>query len=203
MGGRAGPARYLDYLPRAHYPLRYGMHANSAFGLAFALDYARRAGESTLEHLCGATANAWFGSDRNAPVAWEPSGADFLSPALIEADLMRRVLPQAEFSAWLDGFLPGLKLREPAALFVPVAVSDRGDPQIVHLDGLNLSRAWCFAGIAGALPEDDTRAAGARDAAAAHLHAGLIGVDSGDYLGAHWLASFATLALTGGQDGAC
>ncbi len=188
-------ARYLDYLPRADYPIRYGMHPNSAFGLVFALDYARQAGERELESLCVTRARAWFGADRHAPAAWEPSGADFLSGVLIEAELMRRVLASTEFPDWLATFLPGLGRGEPATLFTPVAVSDRADPQIVHLDGLNLSRAWCFGGIAGALPAGDARIGLARAAAAAHLDAGLRGLDDADYLGSHWLASFATLAL--------
>jgi hypothetical protein len=192
---RAFVVRYLDYLPKADYPIRYGMHPNSAFGLLFALDYARHAGERELEDLCVVTARRWFGADRDAPSAWEPSGADFLSPALIEAELMRRVLAPPEFPDWLAAFMPGLARGEPATMFTPVAVSDRSDPQIVHLDGLNLSRAWCFDGIAGALPAADPRVSLARAAAAAHLDAGLAGLDDADYLGSHWLASFATLAL--------
>ena len=189
--------RYRDYLPRAAHPLRYGLHANSAFGLAFALDHARRIGDPALEALLVDTATAWFVDDRDAPAAWEPSGADFLSPVLIEADLMRRVLAEDAFADWLAGFLPGLARRDPASLFTPASVSDRSDPQIVHLDGLNLSRAWCFRGIAAALPAHDPRRAIALAAARVHLAAGMAGLASGDYLGEHWLASFATLALTG------
>ncbi len=188
--------RYLDFLPRADFPIRYGIHPNSAFGLAFALDHARRAGLPALEAMIVTKARAWYGADRDAPAAWEPSGSDFLSPALIEADLMRRVLPRSEFAAWLDGFLPGLAASAPATLFKPVPVSDRGDPQIVHLDGLNLSRAWCWRGIADALPADDRRAGLAREAAARHLAAGLPAIDAGGYAGSHWLASFAALALS-------
>jgi hypothetical protein len=189
-------ARYLAYLPKQDYPIRYGIHPNSAFGLAFALDYARRAGEHALEALCVAKAHAWYAEDRDAPAAWEPSGADFLSPSLIEADLMRRVVAAPEFAVWLSSFLPGLARRVPATLFAPVAVSDRSDPHIVHLDGLNLSRAWCLGGIAGALPAGDPRVAIAQDAATTHLAAGLAGLDAGDYAGSHWLASFAALALS-------
>ena len=188
-------ARYRAFLGKAQFPIRYGIHPNSAFGLAFALDYARLAGESALEDACAAKARAWYESDRDAPAAWEPSGADFLTPVLIEADPMRRVLPSVEFARWLEFFLPGLARRTPATLFTPVTVSDRTDPQIVHLDGLNLSRAWCFRGIAGALPPGDARAAVLVDAAADHLTSGLAGIDSGDYLGRHWLATFAALAL--------
>ena len=194
---RAIVERYLGWLPMADYPIRYGMHSNSAFGLLFALDYARRAGEDALENLCVDKARAWYGGDRDVPAAWEPSGFDFLSPALIEAELMRRALPSAEFAAWLSLFLPDMRERRPAQFFMPVHVSDRGDPHIVHLDGLNLSRAWCFRGIASALPERDPRAAVAREAAAAHVAAGLTGLESTDYAGGHWLASFAALALGG------
>jgi hypothetical protein len=193
-------ARFLDYLPRAQYPWRYGLHANSAFGLAFALDYARAADELVLEALCIAKARAWFGSDRDAPAAWEPSGADFLSPTLIEAELMRRIEGPVAFGAWLAAFLPGFVRREPATLFTPVEVSDRSDGHIVHLDGLNLSRAWCFRGIGATLADADPRTPVAAAAARAHLAAGLAGLDSGEYVGAHWLATFATLALTGGAN---
>ena len=189
-------ARYLAFLPKAEFPIRYGMHPNSAFGLAFALDYARVVGHSTLESMCVSKARAWYEADCDASAAGEPSGADFFSPVLIEADLMRRVLPSMAFARWLDRFLPDLGRQAPPRLFTPVAVSDRTDPQIVHLDGLNLSRAWCFRGIAAALPPGDARAALLRDAAALHLTEGLSGIDSGDYMGRHWLSTFAVLALT-------
>jgi hypothetical protein len=192
-------ARYRAWLPKARYPIRHGIHPNSAFGLAFALDYARSAGELELEDAIVARAQVWYGGDRDAPAAWEPSGADFLSPSLMEADLMRRVLPPHEFAPWLGGFLPGLAQRAPATLFAPVEVSDRSDPQIVHLDGLNLSRAWCMKGIVAGLPTGDARAAVLREAADDHLAAGLAGLGSGDYFGEHWLASFATLALDGSE----
>jgi hypothetical protein len=189
--------RWRAYLPKADFPVRYGMHSNSAFGLVFTLDYARHAGDGALAGLCEAKARAWFGADRDAPAAWEPSGFDFLSPSLVEAELVRRVLPAAAFADWLGAFLPGFAEQTPATLFTPVPVSDRSDPHIVHLDGLNLSRAWCFRGIASALPNDDPRAAVASEAAAAHRTAGEGGLASGDYAGGHWLASFAALALGG------
>ncbi len=194
---RAFEERYLAYLPKARYPVRHGVHSNSAFGVAFALDYARCAGRDELETLCVAKVREWFGADHDAPVAHEPSGADFLSPALVEADLVRRIMPRAAFAQWLTGWLPGLAAGEPANLLAPVEVSDRGDPQIVHLDGLNLSRAWCLRSVAAGLPGGDSRQAVLRDAAAAHLEAGMAGLESADYLGAHWLASFAALALSG------
>ncbi len=187
--------RYLAWLPKARYPVRYGMHSNTAFGVLFALEYARGAGWKALAGAIEAQARRWFADDRDAPAAWEPSGFDFLSPSLVEAELMRGVLPVESFGAWLERFLPGLGNREPRSLFTPVAVDDRGDPHTVHLDGLNLSRAWCFRGIASSLPCDDPRAGAARAAAAAHLEAGLAGVANAEYAGSHWLASFAALAL--------
>ena len=187
--------RFIEFLPRARYPVRHGVHANSAFALAFALDYARCVGHGALEAACAAKAREWFAGDRDAPAGWEPSGTDFLSPALIEAELMRRVLDDAAFAAWIDGWLPGFRDAAPASLFEPVDVDDRRDPQLVHLDGLNLSRAWCFNGIASALPAHDVRVAVAMTAADAHLAAGWRGLASDAFVGAHWLASFALLAL--------
>jgi hypothetical protein len=187
-------ARYLDYLPRAGYPIRHGMHANSAFGLALALDYARDAGSAALEEAIVARARRWFGADRELPVAWEPSGADFLSPALMEAQLMHRVLSTEAFAHWLRVAMPGAGDSVPLA---PVEVSDRSDPQIVHLDGLNLSRAWCLNGIAAALPAGDGRGGALRASARQHLAAGMAALDSSDYVGTHWLGTFALLALTG------
>jgi hypothetical protein len=190
-------ARYLDYLPKANHPLRGGMHANSAFGLAFALDHGRALGEPALVALCEAKAREWFGADRDYPAAWEPSGSDFLSPALMEADTMRRVLGRDEFASWLTAFLPGLADGEPATLFTPTEPSDRSDPQIVHLDGLKLSRAMCCNGIAAALSAGDARIPVLQAAAAAHLTAGMRGLESDDFMGGHWLATFAVLALDG------
>lgn len=192
-------ARYLAYLPRLRYPIRCGTHANSAFGLAFALDYARKAGESALERACVASAQAWFAADRDVPAAWEPSGADFLSPALTEALLMSRVLAPEQFSAWLHAFLPGLAACRPASLFVPADVIDRADAQLVHLDGLNFSRAWCLRDIAQRLPQSDARAPLLREAADAHFAAGMRGIASGEFVGEHWLASFALLAAHAGS----
>jgi hypothetical protein len=187
--------RFFAYLPILTYPIRQGIHPNSAFALAFALDYAHRCDVPRLAELCVSKARQWYLDDRDAPAAWEPSGTDFLSPALIEAALMARVLAGDAFSPWLDGFLPGIARREPATLFMPAIVSDRSDPMIVHLDGLNLSRAWCWRAIAAAL-DGDRRAQVAAEAAAVHLRAGLAGCGSGEYGGEHWLATFAVLALT-------
>jgi len=188
-------ARYLDWLPRARHPIRSGVHSSTAFGLAFGIDYARFAAHRVLDEACMASARSWYGADRDYPAAWEPSGSDFFSPALIEADLMRRVLDPQAFSTWLDAFLPGLARAEPATLFTPAEPGDRSDGQMVHLDGLSLSRAWCFRGIAAVLPTDDARRAIARVAADTHLVAGVAALANPHYMGTHWLASFALLAL--------
>ncbi|HET8877216.1 MAG TPA: DUF2891 domain-containing protein [Casimicrobiaceae bacterium] len=193
--------RFIEFLPRAHYPVRYGMHANSAFALAFALDYADVARDTALADACRTKAIAWFAHDRDAPAQWEPSGTDFLSPVLVEAELMRRVLDAATFAEWLAAFLPTLGEAQPAQLLTPATVTDRDDAQLVHLDGLNLSRAWCFRGIARALPPDDPRVAVATAAAQRHLAAGWQGLASHAFVGAHWLASFAALALEGAGPG--
>jgi hypothetical protein len=176
--------RYLEFLPKQTYPIRTGVHANTAFGLALALDYARIARHKPLEQLIVDRALAYYGGDVAAPVAWEPSGEDFLSPSLVEADLMRRVVD--DFPAWFARFLPTL----PASLQQPAQVSDRSDPKLAHLDGLNLSRAWCMRNIAAALPAGELRDE-LTVAAEAHARAGLAHVATGDYMGEHWLASFA------------
>jgi hypothetical protein len=185
--------RYVGYFPKQTYPIRTGVHANTAFGLAFAHDYAKAVGNRKLQYLVEERARAYFGADADVPAGWEPGGADFFSPSLMEADLMRRVLPAAEFRAWYRKFLPGT----PKALFEPATVTDRTDPQLVHLDGLNLSRAWCMRGIAAALAADDPSRAALEQSAEKHAEAGLRHVASGDYAGEHWLASFAVYLLGG------
>ena len=173
-------ARYLAFLPKQAYPIRTGVHANTAFGLALALDFARDTQHRELEALITERALTYYGNDVDAPAAWEPSGDDFLSPSLVEADLMRRVVP--DFAAWFARFLPRL----PTCLQTPVSVTDRSDPKLAHLDGLNLSRAWCLRRIAAALSRADLA-----EIAERHAQAGLAHVASGDYMGEHWLASFA------------
>ena len=186
--------RYLKYLPKATYPIRVGTHTNSAFGLALAWDYAGVAAHAELAALIGAKARTWYAKDVNCP-AWEPDGTDFLSPSLMEAEVMRRVLPRGEFIAWLDAFFPKLRDGQPECLFAPAFVSDRTDGQITHLDGLNLSRAWCWRNLAQALSMDDPRRRLAERAFETHLHNALPHV-TGDYMGEHWLATFALLAMT-------
>jgi hypothetical protein len=189
-------ARYLAFFPKQTYPIRSGVHPNTAFGLAFAHDYARAVGNQKLRELVEERSRAYYGQDANAPASWEPDGADFFSPSLMEADLMRRVLPPAEFRAWFRRYLPGLAKGEPKSLLTSAQVTDRRDPQLVHLDGLNLSRAWCMRSIAAALPKEGPVRKVLAESAARHAEAALPHVASGDYAGEHWLASFAVFMLS-------
>lgn len=188
--------QYVDYFPKQTYPNRSGVHSSTAFGLTFALDYARTVGDKKLEALVVERAKKYFGKDENIPAAWEPDGADFFSPSLMEADLMRRVLAPDEFRAWFAKYLPRAAESEPEGLFFPATVTDRTDPQLVHLDGLNLSRAWCMRSIAGVYPEGDPVRKSLLESARRHSDAALPHITSGDYAGEHWLASFATYLLT-------
>jgi hypothetical protein len=188
--------RFIEWLPSAAYPIRHGVHSNTAFGLAQALPYARAAQPALASAIC-ATARRWYGADTRYPAEYEPSGADFLSPALIEAELMRRVLPAAEFGPWLAGFLPDLASGRPATLFTPVGVPDPTDGYLAHLHGLNLSRAWCWRNLAAALPADDPRRGPIEAAVARHADASLAQAAGSDYMVEHWLAAYATLLLTG------
>ncbi|HWB01781.1 MAG TPA: DUF2891 domain-containing protein [Verrucomicrobiales bacterium] len=183
--------RYLDFLPKQTYPIRTGVHPNTAFGLAFALDYARVVKHEALEKLIVSRARDYFANDTNYPAAWEPGGEDFFSAALMEADLMRRVLPAEEFRTWFRRFLPDI----PSSLLTPAIVTDRADPKIVHLDGLNLSRAACLWDIAKVIPEKDPLRQTLTASAGRHAAASLPHVSSGDYAGEHWLASFAVWML--------
>lgn len=185
---------FCRYLPRLPYPVRTGVHSNTAFALSLALDYARQAGHRRLEAVIISRSRDFYAADSDAPVAWEPGGEDFLSPALTEADLMSRVLPAPTFRRWMSGFLPELCRGGPCALLTPPRLYDRRDPKQVHLDGLNLSRAWALDTLASALPMNRR----VRMAAKRHARAGLAHVASGDYVGEHWLASFAVYLLTTG-----
>jgi hypothetical protein len=185
---------FHSFLPRLTYAVRVGTHSNTAFALVLAERYARVTKDEALRDLLAARAQDWFGEDRAAQV-WEPSGEDFLSPALMEAMAMNRLMPAASFPSWLNNFLPNLSAAEPATLFNPASVSDRTDGKLAHLDGLNLSRAWAMRDIAGSIANADGRAL-LIDAANRHLAAALDSVE-GDYMGEHWLASFAVLALAG------
>jgi len=185
--------RLVVFLPKATYPTRVGTHFNSAFAVTLALEYADVTSNGVLRKLLVTKAHDWYAGDSDCQ-AWEPGGDDFLSSALMEAECMRRALDANEFSRWLDRFLPRLADREPDTLFTPAIVSDRSDGKIAHLDGLNLSRAWCWRSIASGWPASDPRRSIALDAAGTHLAASLPYV-AGDYMGEHWLATFALLAL--------
>jgi hypothetical protein len=185
--------RFFDFLPKATYPVRVGTHFNTAFAIALAAEYADVTANDTLRDLLEEKAIAWFGSDADCQ-AWEPGGDDFLSSALMEAECSRRVMSPTDFNAWLSRFLPRLAQREPKTLFAPALVSDRSDGKIAHLDGLNLSRAWCWRSLAKSMNDGDPRRIVALEAADAHLAASLPHV-TGDYMGEHWLATFALLAL--------
>ncbi len=187
---------YRSFLPKQTYPIRTGVHPNTAFGLAFALDYAKAVGDRDFESLLDERSRSYFAKDESYPGAWEPGGEDFFSAALMEADLMRRVMKPAEFASWFQRFLPGVVKGSPAALLQPATVTDRSDPKLVHLDGLNLSRAWCMQSIAQSLPQSDPARAILAASAQKHAAAALAHVASGDYAGEHWLASFAVYLQT-------
>ncbi len=187
---RAFAERFRAYLPLLTYPIRVGTHFNMAFALVLALEWAERFDED-LAALIRARAVDWYGADRDCQ-AWEPGGDEFLSSALTEALCMARVLGAADFARWFAAFLPRLRERDPATLFTPALVSDRSDGKIAHLDGLNLSRAWCWRSLSSRLPAQ--QAGLARDAADVHLGQAMPHI-SGDYMGEHWLATFALLAL--------
>ena len=182
---------YIDYLGKLLYPLRVGEHSNLAFGLRLAWDYAEAAGDDSLKKSIKRTALHFYRNDVNCPITWEPGGTDFLSPCLEEADLMWRILPAAEYEPWLKKFLPSL-FRERISL-KPGEVKDRSDGRLVHLDGLNFSRAWCLYGIAQHVNSNRMKIL---EQANIHMAAALPHVASGDYMGEHWLASFAVYAMT-------
>lgn len=191
---RAFSDRFRAFLPKLTYPIRVGTHFNTAFALILALDWGR-GHDHALAAQIEERARDWFENDRGCQ-AWEPGGDEFLSPALTEALLMSRVMSAPLFAVWFANFLPDLAEGSPATLFTPARVSDRSDGKIAHLDGLNLSRAWAWRGIARALGPDHSIAAPARDAAERHIAASLPYL-ADDYMGAHWLATFALLALVG------
>ncbi len=188
--------RTLDYLPKLSFPIRTGVHADTGFGLAFMLDYARAVKNEELEQAIVDRARGFYLRDTDYPTKYEPSGQDFFSSCLNEADLMRRVLPQDEFVQWFDAYLPSLRDGDGGNLLVPVEVSDVTDGYIVHLAGLDLSRAWCLRGIASALPAGDSRVVLLEKSAAAHAETGFGYVFSGAYEGEHWLATFAVYLLS-------
>jgi hypothetical protein len=185
--------RLNTWLPKLSNPVRIGEHDQTAFGLGLILDFARGAGDPKFVEMLLSKAKQFYLNDKNCPLAYEPSGEDFLSPCLGEADLMRRVLPSTEFAHWLGSFMPQIS---ETAWLQPVVSPDPSDPKLAHLDGLNLSRAWMLKGIAAALPKNDRRLSAIEAAAAAHTQAGLAAVTGEHYEGGHWLGSFAVYLVT-------
>jgi hypothetical protein len=183
-----------NWLPKLSHPIRTGEHNQTAFSLGLMLDSARSTGRAGFGRLLEATIRRFYLQDRDCPLAYEPSGEDFLSPCLAEADLMRRILPSSEFAAWLDGFV--------LSVLEPVRSMDPADGKLAHLDGLNLSRAWMLNGIAGALPAGDYRIPSLQNMSQQHASAGLAAVTSERYEGAHWLGTFAVYLLTRRGEGA-
>jgi hypothetical protein len=193
----ASAGRIRDWVPKLTRPIREGEHDQTGFAFGLILDWARQAGDREMEQLLAQRVEAFYGKDRRCPLAYEPSGHDFLSPCLAEADLMRRVLAPARFATWLREFMPELPGNGTAAWLEPAVVSDPGDPKLAHLDGLNLSRAWMLEGIAAGLPPTDKRLSSLRATAKRHREAGLKAVTGAHYEGGHWLGSFAVYLTTG------
>lgn len=202
MAARLAPletiaARHLaTWLPKLSHPIRAGEHFQTAFALGLVLDWARTTGDGQMAALIEERARSWHLDDRDCPMAYEPSGHDFLSPCLGEADLMRRVLPPAEYGPWLARFLPGIPTDGDGGWLAPAVVTDPTDGKLAHLDGLNLSRAWMLEGIASGLEPDDPRRGALLAAARAHGADGLAAVTGAHYEGGHWLGSFATYLVT-------
>ena len=188
--------RMNDWLPKLSHPVRIGEHSQTAFALGLMLDYARATRDTKFADLLESKARQFFLKDKHCPLAYEPSGEDFLSPCLGEADLMRRVLPSPEFARWLRSFLPQISSARKIAWLEPVVSPDPSDPKLAHLDGLNLSRAWMLEGIAAGLPEGDKRLPMIKAAAEEHKRAGIAAVTGKHYEGGHWLGSFAVYLVT-------
>jgi hypothetical protein len=188
--------RLKTWLPKLSHPVRIGEHDQTAFGLGLMLDYARSTQNDSFARLVEDSARKFFLADGDCPLNYEPSGEDFLSPCLGEADVMRRVLPQAQFAKWLNDFMPQIPTTGNDDWLKPVVSPDPSDPKLAHLDGLNLSRAWMLEGILSALPRDDQRRAALQAAADAHRRAGLAAVTGAHYEGGHWLGSFAVYLTT-------
>jgi hypothetical protein len=186
---QAAATRLRTWLPKLSHPVRSGEHSQTAFALGLIVDWARAAGDSSVAQLAEERVRSYYLADRGCPLAWEPSGEDFLSPCLAEADAMRRVLPRSEFAQWFNAFLPGLHV-------TPAEVTDPSDSKLAHLDGLNLSRAWMLEGIAEALGPANSRYDALKRLAADHREAGLRAVTGEHYAGGHWLGSFAAYLVT-------
>ncbi len=194
---RLAADRISDWLPKLTRPIRVGEHSQTAFAFGLILDWARTAGDTDRERLVVARSRDYYLADRDCPLEYEPSGQDFLSPCLAEADLMRRVLEPEEFARWLEAFLPLLPPDGSGDWLEPGVVLDPTDPKLAHLDGLNLSRAWMLEGMAGGLPDGDARVDALRAAAAIHRETGLRAVTGEHYEGGHWLGTFAVYLVTG------
>jgi hypothetical protein len=184
-------AHLKSWLPKLHYPIRIGEHDQTAFSFGLVWDWAGVAGDTDMRRLLADTARRFYQGDRNCPLTYEPSGQDFLSPCLAEADFMRRVLEKPAFREWLSGFLPGIPLNPVTQWLQPGVVTDRADPKLAHIDGLNLSRAWMLEGIAHGVGPDDRRNSALLAAANNHREAALPAVTGEHYEGGHWLGTFA------------
>jgi len=189
-------ARLEDWLPKLSHPVRIGEHSQTAFALGLMLDYARATGDTKFADLLMSKARQFYLGDKDCPLEYEPSGEDFLSPCLGEADVMRRVLPSGEFARWFRTFLPQISPARKGAWLQPEVSPDPSDPKLAHLDGLNLSRAWMLEGIAAGLPKGDKRLPMIMAAAAEHRRTGLAAVTGKHYEGGHWLGSFAVYLVT-------
>jgi len=194
---RLSAERISEWLPKLTRPIRVGEHSQTAFAFGLILDWARTAGQQAVERLVVSRSRDYYSADRDCPLSYEPSGQDFLSPCLAEADLMRRVLGPEEFAGWLTAFLPTLPTDGSSDWLEPGIVLDPTDPKLAHLDGLNLSRAWMLEGVAAGLPGRDARLAALRAAAGVHREAGLRSVTGEHYEGGHWLGTFAVYLVTG------
>jgi Protein of unknown function (DUF2891) len=188
--------RLNNWLPKLSNPVRIGEHDQTAFALGLILDYAHGNGDQKFAELVVSKARQFYLSDKNCPLAYEPSGEDFLSPCLAEADVMRRMLPSQEFARWLRIFMPQISVSGTGQWLQPVVSPDPSDPKLAHLDGLNLSRAWMLEGIASGLPKTDKRLGSIMATAEAHWRAGLAAVTGEHYEGGHWLGSFAVYLVT-------
>jgi hypothetical protein len=188
--------RLRSWLPKLRYPIRVGEHSQTAFAFGLVHDWARVTRDAEMQSLIEAKARAFYAGDTNCPLAYEPSGEDFLSPCLAEADLMRRILPAREYGEWLRRFLPVIPASSKKPWLAPAEVTDRSDPKLAHLDGLNLSRSWMLLGIASGLPRGDRRVGALNAAAEAHAAAALPAVTGEHYEGGHWLGTFAVYLTT-------
>jgi len=184
-------SRLKSWLPKLHYPIRIGEHDQTAFSFGLIWDWAGIAGDTQMRALLADAGKRFYAADRACPLHYEPSGEDFLSPCLAEADFMRRIMPPPAFARWLSTFLPMIPRDGSIAWLPPAVVTDRADPKLAHLDGLNLSRSWMLEGIAHGLPKGDERAAALSAAATAHAAAALPQVTGEHYEGGHWLGTYA------------